>query len=128
MLCACCVHAVPFLPLQAGWWHVVLNVRPSTAISHSLALHRDLDAVFPPLNEADPEFAEYWLSKMELAPERNAELMRMSAGGEATAAGDGERKGAREKGGPRERERGGEREESDGPCGTVATDPLSPPQ
>lgn len=31
---------VLFVP--AGWWHVVLNVEASTAVSHALTLSRDL--------------------------------------------------------------------------------------
>ena len=28
--------------MPAGWWHVVLNVETSTAVSHALTLSRDL--------------------------------------------------------------------------------------
>ncbi len=54
-----------FVP--AGWWHVVLNVQTSTAISHSLALRRDFERVWPALKAsecdaggAEDTFAAAW--------------------------------------------------------------------
>ena len=46
--------------VPTGFYHVVLNVEPSTALSHSLSLERDFDRVWPLLKEDDPEFAEFW--------------------------------------------------------------------
>jgi len=53
---------VVFVP--AGWFHVVLNVETSTAISTNLALRRDLTTVLPLLLESDPEFANFWMNRM----------------------------------------------------------------
>jgi hypothetical protein len=44
-----------FVP--AGWWHVVLNVTDSVALSHSLALRRDLATVLPALVAASSSSA-----------------------------------------------------------------------
>ena len=49
---------VVFVP--AGWWHVVLNVEQSTAISSSLALRRDIPRLLPDLFEEDAPFAQHW--------------------------------------------------------------------
>ncbi|CAM9575399.1 unnamed protein product [Scytosiphon promiscuus] len=46
---------VVFLPV--GWFHVVLNVETSTALSMSLTLRRDLQAVLPLFREEEREFA-----------------------------------------------------------------------
>ncbi len=53
-----------FVP--AGWWHVVLNVETSVALSHSLSLRRDLETVFPPLIAVsdDAPFTKYWLENI----------------------------------------------------------------
>jgi histone arginine demethylase JMJD6 len=55
---------VVFLP--AGWFHVVLNVETSTAISTSLALRRDLPVVLPLLIKSDKEFAVFWLERLPM--------------------------------------------------------------
>jgi histone arginine demethylase JMJD6 len=57
---------VVFLP--AGWFHVVLNIELSTAMSFSLALRKDFPELMPLLKESDPEFAAFWLD--QLAKER----------------------------------------------------------
>lgn len=58
-----------FLP--AGWWHVVLNVELSCAVSHSLALHRDVERLWPLLEAEDPGLAAVWRSALEKQdPER----------------------------------------------------------
>ncbi|CAM9928122.1 unnamed protein product [Hapterophycus canaliculatus] len=46
---------VVFLPV--GWFHVVLNVETSTALSMSLTLRRDLQSVLPLFREEEREFA-----------------------------------------------------------------------
>merc|ERR1712008_348172 len=46
---------VVFLP--AGWFHVVLNVETSTAISNSLTLRRDIEHARSLFLEAEREFA-----------------------------------------------------------------------
>ncbi len=48
---------VVFLPV--GWFHVVLNVETSTALSMSLTLRRDLPSVLPLFLEAEREFARW---------------------------------------------------------------------
>lgn len=48
---------VVFLPI--GWFHVVLNVETSTALSMSLTLRRDLPSVLPLFQEAEREFARW---------------------------------------------------------------------
>ena len=50
--------------LPAGWFHVVLNVETSTAISVSLALRRDLPVVLPLLMESDEDFATFWIDRL----------------------------------------------------------------
>mmetsp|Transcript_584 Transcript_584/g.829 ORF Transcript_584/g.829 Transcript_584/m.829 type:complete len:372 (+) Transcript_584:81-1196(+) len=50
--------------LPAGWFHVVLNVEASTAISVSLALRRDLPTVLPLLRTYDADFATFWVDCM----------------------------------------------------------------
>ena len=50
--------------LPAGWFHVVLNVETSTAISVSLTLRRDLSRVLPLLKTYDEEFATFWVDRM----------------------------------------------------------------
>ena len=54
---------IVFLP--TGWFHVVLNVETSTAISVSLTLRRDLLRVWPLLVAEDVEFARGWLQGLE---------------------------------------------------------------
>jgi histone arginine demethylase JMJD6 len=54
---------VVYLPV--GWFHVVLNVETSTAISVSLTLHRDLPALMPLLMESDEEFATFWMKHLD---------------------------------------------------------------
>jgi hypothetical protein len=63
---------VVFLP--AGWWHVVLNVRSSVAMSHSLALRKDVPRVLPGLRKADPAFAAFWEERMQGNGAEGAEL------------------------------------------------------
>lgn len=53
---------VVFLP--AGWFHVVLNVELSTALSFSLALRKDVPKLMPLLKANDPEFAAFWLEQL----------------------------------------------------------------
>lgn len=48
---------VVFLPI--GWFHVVLNVETSTALSMSLTLRRDLPSVLPLFRDAEREFARW---------------------------------------------------------------------
>jgi hypothetical protein len=51
-----------------------LTTLPQVALSHSLALRRDLAAVLPPLRSADPDFAAAWtraLRKPLLAPSQD---------------------------------------------------------
>ena len=50
--------------LPAGWFHVVLNVEDSTAISVSLTLRRDLPNLIPLLRTYDAEFASFWVDRM----------------------------------------------------------------
>jgi histone arginine demethylase JMJD6 len=50
--------------LPAGWFHVVLNVETSTAISVSLALRRDLRVVLPLLMESDEDFSTFWIDRL----------------------------------------------------------------
>jgi histone arginine demethylase JMJD6 len=50
--------------LPAGWFHVVLNVETSTAISVSLTLRRDLPLVLPLLMESDEAFATFWMDRL----------------------------------------------------------------
>jgi len=52
--------------LPAGWFHVVLNVETSTAISVSLALRRDLPVILPLLMESDEDFATFWIDRLRL--------------------------------------------------------------
>ncbi|CAE8734542.1 unnamed protein product [Polarella glacialis] len=52
-----------FLP--PGWWHVVLNIRTSTAISYSLALRRDYERHWLALFEEDEAFAVFWRDALE---------------------------------------------------------------
>ena len=47
------------------WWHVVLNIRTSTAICASMTLRRDVPRLFPPLLEHDEDFARAWLASLE---------------------------------------------------------------
>jgi histone arginine demethylase JMJD6 len=47
--------------VPAGWYHVVLNVELSTAISVSLTLRKDLIRLFPILLEEDVDFAARWI-------------------------------------------------------------------
>lgn len=60
---------VVFLPV--GWFHVVLNVETSTALSMSLTLRRDLQSVLPLFREEEREFA-LW-GQPEGGPERREE-------------------------------------------------------
>lgn len=53
---------VLFVP--AGWFHVVLNVETSTAISMSLTLARDLPAALA-LLQSDHDFATFWLDRLD---------------------------------------------------------------
>jgi len=50
--------------VPAGWWHVVLNVQTSTALSVSLALRRDIDTLLPELLKEDQPFAMQWLRSL----------------------------------------------------------------
>jgi len=65
--------------LPAGWFHVVLNVETSTAISVSLALRRDLPVVLPLLKESDEDFATFWIHRL-----REHEAKGTPAGGTPT--------------------------------------------
>lgn len=60
---------VVFLPV--GWFHVVLNVETSTALSMSLTLRRDLQSVLPLFREEEREFA-LW-GQPDAEPERRDE-------------------------------------------------------
>lgn len=63
---------VVFLPI--GWFHVVLNVETSTALSMSLTLRRDLPSVVPLFREAEREFARWGQpGDDDHAPEREEE-------------------------------------------------------
>ena len=57
---------VVFLPV--GWFHVVLNVKTSTAISMSLTLRKDLPDILSMLAEADEEFAMFWEEQRKEQP------------------------------------------------------------
>jgi len=57
-----CPGEVVYVP--AGWWHVVLNVQTSTALSVSLALRRDIDTLLPKLLKEDQPFAMQWLRSL----------------------------------------------------------------
>jgi histone arginine demethylase JMJD6 len=61
---------VVFLP--AGWFHVVLNVETSTAISVSLARRQDLELSFPLLRESDEEFATFWWKRLQRQSQENS--------------------------------------------------------
>ena len=50
--------------LPKGWFHVVLNIETSTAISVSLTLRRDLLQLFPSLIQEDLNFAMVWYKKL----------------------------------------------------------------
>lgn len=54
-----------FVP--AGWFHVVLNLKTSTALSHSLALRRDFEHVWPALLKEDKAFGMFWLRSLKEA-------------------------------------------------------------
>ena len=54
---------VVFLP--KSWYHVVLNVETSVAISVSLTLRRDLIDLFPLLIAEDYDFALFWYNKLK---------------------------------------------------------------
>lgn len=77
---------VVFLP--AGWFHVVLNVETSTAISVSLSLRKDMRRLFPRLLKEDVDFAAFWVERLSEEAEESAE----SAEGE-----EGERRRSRRK-------------------------------
>lgn len=61
-------HIGEVVYLPRGWFHVVLNVETSTAISVSLALRRDLQTALPPLMEEDNEFISFWYERLLLSP------------------------------------------------------------
>jgi len=63
-------HPGDVVYLPAGWFHVVLNIETSTAISVSLALRRDLRSGLPALMESDEEFATFWIDRL-LQQEKN---------------------------------------------------------
>jgi hypothetical protein len=54
---------VVFLP--AGWFHVVLNLKMSTAISVSLTPRKDLPDLMPLLAETDADFATFWTKQLQ---------------------------------------------------------------
>ena len=47
-----------------GWFHIVLNVEDTTALSSSLALRRDFKESYAICKEEDEEFAEKWLESV----------------------------------------------------------------
>jgi histone arginine demethylase JMJD6 len=53
---------VVFLP--PAWFHVVLNIETSTAISVSLTLPRDLESALSLLIQSDKEFAAFWVDRL----------------------------------------------------------------
>lgn len=58
-------HPGEVVYVPAGWFHVVLNVTTSTAISSSLTLRRDLSAIcLPFLKKYDPAFATFWINRL----------------------------------------------------------------
>ena len=66
---------VVFAP--AGWWHVVLNCETCVALSCSLALRRDIDALLPLILREDLEFGLHWLSTLDLSEERRDVILRL---------------------------------------------------
>ena len=59
-------------------WHVVLNVADATALSVSLALRRDIDALVPALLREDVRFGMHWLDTLKLSDARREALLRAS--------------------------------------------------
>ena len=53
---------VVFVP--QGWFHVVINLTASIAVTHNFAMCRDSEQVIPLTVENEPKFAEKWMKRV----------------------------------------------------------------